>query len=119
MLETCQVISTIPLPAVTHVDGSARIQTVRRDTHPRFAALLEKFYDRTGCPILLNTSFNLRGEPIVCSVIDAISTFGRSEIDALVIEDILVERSGIPSCWRQFSRTPRPNAQDYVVYTMF
>jgi carbamoyltransferase len=119
MLETCNVISSIPLPAVTHVDGSARVQTVSRDTHPRFAALLEQFYARTGCPILLNTSFNLRGEPIVCSIMDAISTFGRSEIDALVVEDLIIDRTEIPSCWRQFSRTPRPSAQDYVVYTMF
>src|SRR5207253_11218743 len=73
MLETCQVISPIPLPAVTHVDGSARIQTVSAATNKRFAELLAHFYERSGCPILLNTSFNLRGEPIVCSVMDAIS----------------------------------------------
>ena len=119
MLETCSVISSIPLPAVTHVDGSARVQTVSRDTHPRFAALLEQFYARTGCPILLNTSFNLRGEPMVCSIMDAISTFGRSEMNALVIEDLVIDRTEIPSCWQQFSRTPRSSMQDHVVYTMF
>jgi len=119
MLETCQVISPIPLPAITHVDGSARVQTVTSNTHPRFAALLEHFYGRTGCPILLNTSFNLRGEPMVCSVMDAISTFGRSEMNALVIEDLVIDRSNIPASWRQFSRAARPSAQDHVVYTMF
>jgi carbamoyltransferase len=98
MLETCQVISPIPLPAVTHVDGSARIQTVDRVTNRRFADLIERFYNRTGCPILLNTSFNLRGEPIVCSIMDAISTFGRSNMDALVLEDLVVGRNDIPAC---------------------
>jgi carbamoyltransferase len=118
MLETCQVISPIPLPAVTHVDGSARIQTVTPATNKRFAELLAHFHDRTGCPILLNTSFNLRGEPIACSVMDAISTFGRSEINALVVEDFLVDRKDIPVLWKRF-KAPRSTAQDYVVYTMF
>src|SRR5262249_46555062 len=63
MLETCQTISPIDLPATTHVDGSARVQTVDPEVNRRFAALLEEFYQRTGCPILLNTSFNMRGEP--------------------------------------------------------
>src|SRR5207248_1833701 len=60
MLETCQVISTLNLPAITHVDGSARIQTVHAETNARFAALLQAFNQLTGCPILLNTSFNVR-----------------------------------------------------------
>jgi carbamoyltransferase len=96
MLETCEVISPIDLPAITHIDGSARVQTVSSDTNPRFAALLEEFHNRTGCPILLNTSFNMRGEPIVCTTVDAIRCFVRSEIDALVVEDFLLDRSGIP-----------------------
>jgi carbamoyltransferase len=118
MLETCQVISPIPLPAVTHVDGSARIQTVDRMTNQRFADLIEHFYKRTGCPILLNTSFNLRGEPIVCSIMDAISTFGRSKMDALVLEDFMLDRNRIPACWETFTRASPQNAQDYSVYTM-
>lgn len=99
MLETCQVISPIDLSAITHIDGSARVQTVNADTNPRFAALLEEFYRRTGCPILLNTSFNMRGEPIVCTTVDAINCFVRCQIDVLVVEDCTLERSGIPPMW--------------------
>ena len=99
MLETCPVISEIDLPSITHIDGSARIQTVTSDTNPRFARLLEEFYRRTGCPIILNTSFNLRGEPIVCTSADAISCFIRSQIDLVVLDDFVLERSGIPSFW--------------------
>ena len=118
MLEICQVISPIPLPAVTHVDGSARIQTVTRAANRRFAELLRQFYNRTGCPILLNTSFNLRGEPIVCSVIDAISTFGRSKIDTLVLEDFVIDRTNMPRAWQDFARV-RPRAeQELAVYAM-
>lgn len=119
MLETAQVISSIPLPAVTHVDGSARVQTVTRATNARFADLLEHFRDRTGCPILLNTSLNLRGEPIACSIMDAISTVARSKIDTLVLEDFLIDRNDIPATWRHHSRAPQATARDYVVYTMF
>ena len=99
MLETCDVISEIDLPSITHIDGSARIQTVNGNANPRFAALLEEFYRRTGCPIILNTSFNLRGEPIVCTPADAVRCFIRSQIDLLVVEDFVLDRSGIPSFW--------------------
>ncbi|HEY6804834.1 MAG TPA: carbamoyltransferase N-terminal domain-containing protein [Pyrinomonadaceae bacterium] len=99
MLETCDVISPIDLPAITHIDGSARIQTVNEEANPRFAALLQEFYRRTDCPIILNTSFNLRGEPIVCTPLDALRTFLRSQIDVLVVEDLAFERSGIPNFW--------------------
>lgn len=99
MLETCQVISPLKLPAVTHIDGSARVQTVSRETNPRFAALLEEFDRLTGCPILLNTSFNVRGEPIVCTLLDAIMCFVRSGIDLLVLEDFVIKRAGIPALW--------------------
>ena len=91
MLETCQVTSALPLPAITHVDGSARVQTVRADTNPRFAALLECFERITNCPILLNTSFNVRGEPIVCSPEEALICFATTDIDCLVIEDFIVD----------------------------
>jgi carbamoyltransferase len=99
MLETCQTISRIDLPAITHVDGSARVQTVDPEVSPRFAALLEEFDRRTGCPILLNTSFNVRGEPIVCNVIDALLCFVRTKIDILVVEDFIISRAGIPPMW--------------------
>jgi carbamoyltransferase len=93
MLETCQVISPLSLPAITHVDGSARVQTVDGDTNPRFAALLEAFGARTGCPILLNTSFNMKDEPIVCTPVDALVCFARAHIDALVLGDFVVDRN--------------------------
>jgi carbamoyltransferase len=80
------------IPAVTHVDFSARVQTVHRDTSPRFAALLDAFHARTGCPVLLNTSFNLRGEPIVATPYHAARTFLASGMDALVLGDTLVLR---------------------------
>jgi len=118
MLETCDVISPFPLPAVTHVDGSARVQTVSETTNPRFARLLECFYQRTRCPVLLNTSFNLRGEPIVSSVMDAISCFGRSKMELLVLDDFVIERRDIPKAWESYSTAaPRPS-EDYLVYTM-
>jgi carbamoyltransferase len=95
MLETCQVISDVALPATTHVDGSARVQTVDAHFHPRFAKLLQAFERRTGCSVVLNTSFNLSDEPIVASPADALRSFARSELDALVIEDFIVERSAL------------------------
>ena len=73
------------IPAVTHVDGSARIQTVTREQNPRFHALLRAFETRTGCPVLVNTSFNVRGEPIVCTPADAFACFMNTEIEALAI----------------------------------
>jgi carbamoyltransferase len=101
MLETCQVDSELDLPAVTHVDGSARVQTVGSDAHPRFHALLTRFEELTGCPILLNTSFNLRGDPIVLQPVDAIWTFAISNIDTLVLEDHLLDRGTQPRAWAQ------------------
>jgi carbamoyltransferase len=75
------------VPAVTHVDHSARVQTVHRETNPRYHALLSAFKGRTGCPILVNTSFNVRGEPIVCTPEDAFRCFMGTEIEALVVEN--------------------------------
>jgi len=75
------------IPAVTHVDYSARIQTVHRETNPRYHALLSAFKARTGCPVLVNTSFNVRGEPIVCTPEDAFRCFMGTEIDVLVAEN--------------------------------
>jgi carbamoyltransferase len=73
------------IPAVTHVDYSARLQTVHADTNPRFHALIEAFEQKTGCPVLVNTSFNVRGEPIVCTPEDAWRCFMRTEMDCLVV----------------------------------
>jgi carbamoyltransferase len=78
------------IPAVTHVDYSARIQTVDRTRNARLTALLAAFYRRTGCPVLVNTSFNVRGEPIVCTPEDAYRCLLATEMDALVLEDIVV-----------------------------
>ena len=85
------------LPAVTHVDGSARVQTVDRNRNPGFRALLEAFEKRTGCPVLINTSFNVRGEPIVGSPDDALRCFRKTNMDALVIENCLLLKSQQPS----------------------
>jgi carbamoyltransferase len=84
------------IPAVTHVDYSARIQTVDARTNPRFHRLIERFAALTGCAVLVNTSFNVRGEPIVCTPEDAYRCFMRTEMDVLVVEDFLLEKSAQP-----------------------
>ncbi|QEF96990.1 Decarbamoylnovobiocin carbamoyltransferase [Stieleria maiorica] len=89
MLLVCQTKSDA-LPAVTHVDGSARVQTVDQEQNPRFEALLAEFYRQTGCPVLINTSFNVRGEPIVGSPDDAYRCFMKTHMDALVVGDCLL-----------------------------
>ena len=81
------------LPAITHVDGSARLQTVRRDTAPLYYRLIEKFGEATGVPVILNTSFNLRGEPIVTSPADALKTFYNSGLDFLVLGNYIVAKN--------------------------
>ena len=78
------------IPAVTHVDYSARIQTVNNETNPKYNMLLKKFKDITDCPILVNTSFNVRGEPIVCSIEDAYKCFMSTDLDLLVCENFLM-----------------------------
>ena len=80
------------IPAVTHVDYSARIQTVHKETNPRFYALIDEFEKKTDCPVLINTSFNVRGEPIVNSPEDAYRCFMRTEMDYLVMENILLAK---------------------------
>lgn len=85
-----------PLPAVTHVDGTARLQTVDAERRPRFHRLLDAFRRATGCPVLVNTSFNVRGEPIVCTPADAYRCFLDTDIDALVLEDALVLKGDQP-----------------------
>jgi len=81
------------IPAVTHLDYSARVQTVSRRQNPEFHKVISSFADRTGCPVVVNTSFNVRGEPIVCTPADAFACFARTAIDALVIGPFLVERT--------------------------
>jgi carbamoyltransferase len=94
------------IPAVTHVDFSARIQTVRRETNPLYWEILEAFQQKTGCPVLVNTSFNVRGEPIVCTPEDSYRCFMRTEMDALVLETCVLLKDEQPefeeqSDWRQ------------------
>jgi carbamoyltransferase len=83
------------VPAVTHVDNSARVQTVDDERNPRLAALLRAFSERTGCPILVNTSFNVRGEPIVCTPADAYRCFLATEMDALVLGDYVLHKEDV------------------------
>jgi carbamoyltransferase len=80
------------IPAVRHVDGTARIQTINRSQNPAYYDLIKAFQARTGVPVLVNTSFNTRGEPIVCSPRDAIESFWTSPLDALVIGPFLLEK---------------------------
>jgi carbamoyltransferase len=85
------------IPAVTHLDYSARVQTVATEDNPRFHELLRHFAQRTGCPVLVNTSFNIRGEPPVCTPTDALQCFQRTEIDYLVIGNHLFDKSDFPA----------------------
>lgn len=84
------------IPAVTHVDYSSRVQTVSDATNPRYASLIRAFRRRTGCPSLVNTSFNVRGEPIVCTPEDAYRCFMRTEMDVLVLENQLLLKDEQP-----------------------
>jgi carbamoyltransferase len=88
------------LPAVTHIDYSARIQTVSRDTNPDYYDLIHEFECLTGCAVLVNTSFNVRGEPIVCTPADAYRCFMRTHLDALVLGPYLLEKAGQPE-WKE------------------
>jgi carbamoyltransferase len=106
MLLVCPVRPDRRIPAVTHVDGSARIQTVRREQHPVFHDLLAEFDRQTGCPVLINTSFNVRGEPIVCTPKDAYLCFMRTNMDVLVLGNQILRKSEQPELhedvdWRE------------------
>ncbi len=89
-------ISRSSLPAITHVDYSARVQTVNKETNPRYYKLINAFKKRTGCPILVNTSFNVRGEPIVCTPQDAYRCFMRTEMDVLVMQNQILFKKEQP-----------------------
>ena len=91
-LDRLKVLRSV-IPAVTHVDDSARIHTVRADVNPRYHAHLREITRVTGCPVLVNTSFNVRGEPIVCTPEDAIRCFRRTHMDVLVLENFILERA--------------------------
>ena len=78
------------IPAITHVDYSARIQTVHKETNPKYYDLINEFKKITNCPVLVNTSFNVRGEPIVCSIEDAFNCFMGTNLDVLVIENFVL-----------------------------
>jgi carbamoyltransferase len=92
-----QKIPRSTIPAVTHVDGSARIQTVAREDNPRFHDVLSAFAARTGCPLVVNTSFNVRGEPIVCTPSEGYRCFMRTNIDAFIAGDLVMYRDEQPS----------------------
>jgi len=83
-------VSRSSVPAITHVDYSARIQTVHKDTNPLYHAVISKFYEKTGCPIVVNTSFNVRGEPIICTPTDAFKCFMGTELDMLAVGNYLL-----------------------------
>ena len=83
-------INKSSLPAITHVDYSARIQTVNKITNPRYYELIKAFKKRTKCPLIVNTSFNVRGEPIVCTPQDAFRCFMRTEMDVLVLQNLIL-----------------------------
>ncbi|MDZ4860530.1 MAG: carbamoyltransferase [Candidatus Hydrogenedentes bacterium] len=88
------------IPAVTHVDNSARIQTVREEDHPRYYNLIRAFEQRTGCPVIINTSFNVRGEPIVCTPEEAYACFMRTNMDYLILGSCVLDKRNQPE-WRE------------------
>jgi carbamoyltransferase len=90
-LEKLRVIRS-EIPAITHVDNSARIQTVSKEDSPLYHRLIERFYEKTGCPVIVNTSFNVRGEPIVCTPEDAYRCFARTNMDFLVMGSWLIDK---------------------------
>src|SRR6478609_8420565 len=104
-------VSRSQIPAVTHVDYSARIQTVHKETNPRFYHLLDAFEKLTGCPVSVNTSFNVRGEPIVGSPEDAYRCFMRTEMDYLVLENALLYKKDQPK-WEEVSNWKEEFALD-------
>jgi carbamoyltransferase len=84
------------IPAVTHVDYSARIQTVHKDDNPLYHRLIKRFFEKTGCPVIVNTSFNVRGEPIVESPLDAYKCFMRTEMDLLALGSFVLYKEAQP-----------------------
>ena len=93
------------IPAVTYVDYSARIQTIHADTNPRYHALLKKFKEKNGCPVVVNTSFNVRGEPIVCTPEDAFHCFMGTELDVLVVGNCFLRKEDQPESLKHDYKT--------------
>ena len=89
------------VPAITHVDNSARVQTVDAERNGPFRPILERFYELTGCPVAINTSFNIRGEPIVCTPEDAFRCFMATNMDVLVLENFLLLKEDQPELLSQ------------------
>ena len=116
-------VSRSMIPAVTHVDNSARLQTVHKETNPRFHELIRQFEKLTGCPIVINTSFNVRGEPIVCSPQDAYRCFMNTEMEYLVIENILLAKTDqTVVMWKKLEnqlqdfKVPRPAVKSLRIF---
>ena len=99
------------IPAVTHIDFSARIQTVHKETNEKYWQLLNAFKEKTGYGVILNTSFNVRGEPIVCTPEDAYRCFMRTQMDYLVLENRLFKKSDQPE-WLEEHNQPSSRASD-------
>jgi len=98
------------IPAVTHVDYSARVQTVHRGTNPLYYRLIDAFKARTGCPVLVNTSFNVRGEPIVCTPEDAFRCFMGTDLDLLTVgRAVLRKDQQDPSLQQNYARSLAPD----------
>jgi carbamoyltransferase len=91
------------VPAITHVDNSARVQTIDAERHPRFHGIVSAFHRKTGCPVVINTSFNVRGEPIVSTTQDAYRCFMSTNMDALVVENFVLLKEAQPNA-KQFDR---------------
>ena len=92
MMRRCWYAMGEKIPSVTHTDNSARIQTVNRAENPRYYRLIEEFEKRSGVPVIINTSFNVRGEPIVCKPEDAYNCFLKTDIDFLFMGNFLIEK---------------------------
>ena len=95
------------VPAITHVDYSSRIQTVHKDTNPKYHALITKFKELTGCSVIVNTSFNVRGEPIICTPEDAFKCFMGTELDILIIGNFLLRKENQNESLKEdYKKTP-------------
>lgn len=99
MLERLKVKRS-DIPAVTHLDYSARLQTVRQSHKPDYHEVISRFEELTGCAVIVNTSFNVRGEPIICTPEDAYRCFMRTEMDVLVLEDCMLFKEEQPA-WKE------------------
>ena len=107
------------IPAVTHVDYSARIQTVTRETNPLYWEIIEAFRKRTGCPVIVNTSFNVRGEPIVCTPADSYRCFMRTEMDYLVLESFVLSKRSVQAVKEASRKGAKNNGTQGISLRLF